>query len=186
MNTNNNKNSIGILILTIAVLILGAFGFLNSKQTQSILDKVNETPKENNVGAVTGPDIYSDYMSVNGSVLYVRRMNLRSATTTVCSLITPPATTTLQSATVELRSGTTTAMAIAIGTATNNGATTTRLAYQQLAASQTYNLVSTSTALTDLLIAPSTFINVVMAGAPGGDFANFAPRGTCNIRLLGF
>lgn len=180
-----NKNNIIVTVLLTIALVLGASAVLKSTKVEVV--KVEVPTEVSTVGSVTGPDIYSDYMSVNGSILYVRRQNLRSATTTVCSILTPPATTTLQSATVELKSGTTTAMALAIGNATNNGATTTRLAYQQLAANQIYNLVSTTTALSDnSLVPPSTYINVVMAGAPGGDFTNFAPRGTCNVRLLGF
>lgn len=183
MNDTPNKKNSFLTIGVLLAIVLSGFAIASSGSDVKPIEVVK--PGEPQVGAVTGPDLYSPYFNVNGSYMFVDRKAMRSATTTVCSMLSPNSTTTLVSATVDIKSGTTTAMLLEMGRASTRFATTTLMARLAMASSAVPTIVATTTSLTDLIIAPNSLVNVNIAGAYGGDYTNFAPIGVCTLVTRG-
>lgn len=139
-------------------------------------------------GSVTGPNIDSSYLSVNGVITEYRSQPMNQATTTVCALRAPTnATSTLKAGIVSFRVSSTTASTVTIGKATTPFATTTLIRTVSIAANgqSTFPIASTSaTALSqaqaDLTFAPGEYIVVGMAGGVG----TFSPTGICEAEFL--
>lgn len=109
---NIKKLSIGIAVLA----ILAVIGFKS------------DVPAVNNViGALTGPDISSTYLSVNGVRHEYRRQALNTATTTPCAIVTPAATSSLIFASLQIDTASSTATVWTAAKATTAFATTTQL-----------------------------------------------------------
>ena len=180
----NNK-----IILTIAVLalILGGIGIFSGGVSVSTMDNAITNFAER-LGAFAGPDIKSEYLIFRGIEHRYYSSGLNQASTIVCMFKTPAATSTLVTSSFKLTTGTTTVISVEIGKSAAQSATTTRLAYVGSLASGallTLNTgVATSTSDTavnadgytkailtdqssDLIFAPSTYINVKMGGTQG-------------------
>lgn len=74
-----NKIYIGIIVVLLGV---AGYGFFRS------------TPVAPS-GSVTGPEVFSDTFTVNGVPHFYAKTSVRSATTTVCAVKTPTATSTV-------------------------------------------------------------------------------------------
>lgn len=106
---------------------------------------------------------------------------MRTATTTVCSIAGPKnATSTLAFASAHFEVASSSALLIEMGKATTPFATTTLLARLSNAAGAKATVIATTsaTALTDGIVAPNSYINVMIAGV-GGATALTVPSGFC-------
>lgn len=117
-----------IVALVVAVVVV----YFQSSPTVVVTDKEG---KEIIVGAFPGPDITTDYLSVNGVKTYYYSSGLKQASTTLCMFKTPSATSTLDYASVAITTGTSSATVIDIAKSSITDATTTLLGYS-------YNLPS--------------------------------------------
>ena len=121
-------------------------------------------------GAVASPDIASPYLSFGGVRTWAAGVTVnQAASSTLCAILSPSATTTLVAATLGINNelGTN---EFQIGRGATWGATTTLLASGSVAASTWLSLVATTstTALTDGVVLPYSYINFKVAtGTPG-------------------
>jgi hypothetical protein len=76
----------------ITVVFVVAIGVGLSSLTQRAPEVVDEPIK---TGAISGPDIDSSYLCVNGVCTYYNRIPMVTATNTVCAIKSPNASTTL-------------------------------------------------------------------------------------------
>jgi hypothetical protein len=140
-------------------------------------------PKQENakLGAVSGPDIYSPYFNVNDVYRWPVRQSFNQATTTICSILSPYATSTLESFTVQFSvASATVATIVDIAKSSNTGATTTKIGstYAINAGAQATIEASTTPGAGDLtIIAPNQYIVVNMKG---GLTNIFSPLGNCS------
>ncbi len=108
------------------------------------------------------------------------RKALTTATTTVCSIKSPAATSTLDRARITLTVSSTTASTVTIAKGATFNASSTLLASAPLAADAQGTLTASSTAtgvnLDNInIIAPNQYINFSMSGGNG----TFSPSGSC-------
>jgi len=168
----NNNLATGVLAGVVA--LLGAYVFTH--QTAPL-----PVQTQTNLGALSGPDILSPYLSIGGVRSWYGSMDLRVGTTSVCAVQAPAATTTLVSATARIDTAAGYATAWEIGNATTAFATTTSLGLLGLAASTNGALIATTsvTALKDGIVPPNTWINVRLATTTTS--ASFQPTGRCSV-----
>ena len=171
----------------------GASANLNGLSgTLSALQGLLANLEEQKLSAVTGPDLNSPWMKLGGTTLWARNTSFASATTTVCSITSPAATSTLLMATAQIKTATTSALVLEIGRSLAPDATTTRLSLLNVAANKhatlTAGTVATSTQAgpseqihtTDsqaLVFPPSSRLNVKIGGLNG---ATHGVVGSCN------
>lgn len=164
-------------IAIVAVVIIG-LGFVlgvtvNGGETDDVdltsLKKeiVSELSKQ--TGAFPSPNILSDYLTYNGrEVRYPAVQNFRKATSTVCSFVSPNATSTLTYAGISSQTGTSTALTLYIAKAANTNSTTTLLGGTGIAANARYTSIASTT--------PTVGID---------DKVVFAPNQNLNFNLKG-
>lgn len=156
----------GVVVALIAVL---AAVTLHSAPTQAPAQPV---------GSVSSPDIQSPYFSFGGVRFdAVHTDVLAQATTTICSTLTPTATTTLSEGSgIRLTVSSTTASTVTVYKAAFQTGNTTFLFADNIAANLQATIVATTTN-NNFVIAPSQWINVIMSGGTG----TFSPTGTCGL-----
>ncbi len=162
------KYIVGLLV--VAVISLGLYTFISP-----VKEVVSNT-----VGAVTGPDSFFPCETHNGVGRCFNRTTLRTATTTVCAIKSPAATSTLVTNSIQLTTSTTTAYATTIAKAATAFATTTVLGNSVTysgGAQSTQVASSTAANFTakDFTFGPSQWLVVGMQGSGG----TFSPVGTC-------
>ena len=169
--------------LGVLAIVFGTLYFATPNQTI-----VNNPP----FGAVSGPDIDSPYVRLNGHYIFSYHSTLKQATTTVCSYKSPPATTTLTFGSVQFNTASSAvATAVEFGYhATSPSATTTRIgSVQNITAGFKATILasSTATALGFAVIPPNSFINIKALALdtviPQTDSVGFVPVGTCDMTL---
>lgn len=130
-------------------------------------------------GAVSGPDSFFPCTSNEGITTCVTRIAMRTATTTVCAIKSPAATSTLVSGTARFTYSSTTAPLVRFAKATTPYATTTALGNATIAAGAQGTLQASSTpvgALGDITVfEPSSYLVVALSGGVG----TFSPTGIC-------
>ena len=160
MNTKN----ITIAIVALIVLVIGGVWL-----TQPATVVVDGQPVETNrFGALSGPDIISQYLSVGGVRREYRQTSMVAATTTLCAMQAPAATSTLVSTSFQITTGTSTAATIDVGTSTTAFATTTNLVTAKSIGSGAQGYAywtSVGGAVNDNIMAPSEYVVVKTAGA---------------------
>lgn len=131
-------------------------------------------------GALSGPDITSPYLSVNGVTTWYTKRALSTATTTVCAIKAPAATSSLQAASVLFRVSSTTASSVVLAKATTAFATTTKIGNTiAIAANAQSSIVSTTTSASGTVFAPNEWLVVGMSGGTG----TFSPVGSCQAEF---
>lgn len=144
------------------------------------------------LGALSGPEIPYEFLSwgaSSGVRLWSTGRGLTQASTTVCAIQSPAATSTLVRGGVSFTVSSTSALAaidIAKGTALN--ASTTLIRTSSLAAGAQGTIIAASTtldslALTNSIFAPNQwFVVKVAGGVTAGDTAGtgFVPTGSCH------
>lgn len=147
------------------------------------------------LGAATSPDISSPYFSYGDVRHWGRKtISLTQATTTVCALQSPAATSTLMSGGINLSVSSTTASVVTIAKAATQYATTTAIATSTPIANALLNLPAATTttialnlplAITDRIFGPSTWFVVGMAdGTAEATAGTFSPTGICQATFL--
>ena len=179
-----NNKFISVALIAILVIAIGAYTF---PKGNTIVERV--------VGAVTGPDSFFDYVANNDLQKFGQTKPLTTATTTVCAIKSPTATSTLSLGGVKLIVSSTTASVVTIAKATTAFATTTRLSRASVAAGAQITLtvfVASTTGVygslgqihtadeTDIIFAPNTFMVVGMEGNIG----TFSPTGSCSAEFV--
>lgn len=130
-------------------------------------------------GSLAGPDIQSPYLRWGGVASYRGSMALAQATTTVCAIQSPAATSTLQNAFIRFDVSSTTASVITIAKATTAFATTTSIGTDYNIAANAQGFINASTtngtAGAPEVFAPNTWLVIGMKGGTG----TFSPTGVC-------
>lgn len=160
------------------IALLVAFGTV-------VVTSAPQKAPEDNLGAISSPDIPSPYLSWGGVRQWAMNRTLNTATTTVCSIRAPlSATTTLLKATIRLDTSSTTASTVTFAKANGGaGSTTPFNAFSVSAGAQAaLSLPATTTAagMANYTFAPGAFFNVTMAGSAG----TFSPTGECHAVFL--
>lgn len=154
----------------------------------SAVAKAPTQPAETKSGSVASPDFTSSYISYGGIRFFGARTNsLTQATTTVCALQSPAATSSLAHFVLRLDVSSSTASTVVVAKATTAFATTTNLETATVAANAQADIVASTTGRTIGLpvFAPNTWIVVGMSGGVG----TFSPSGSCAaewVQLSGY
>lgn len=148
-------------------------------------DTIVYQPGDQPLGALAGPDIPSPYLRWGDVAVFKAAQPMATATTTVCALQSPAATSTLLVASAKFDVSTSTATNITLAKAATAFATTTDLGTQPLGANAQASFVITATSTpggaawdisdTATTFAPSTWFTVGVKGGKG----TVSPEGTC-------
>jgi hypothetical protein len=146
---------------------------------------VNVPRQETRLGSVSSPDIQSPYFSVGGLPIWAQRTNsLTQASTTVCSIQSPAATSSLLFAGIEFDVASTSATYVELARATTPYATTTRIgSTYTIAANAQANIVASTTgsvAGDATIFPPNSYFNVKVSWATAATSAS-VPRGSCGV-----
>lgn len=177
----------------IALLILGIIWAINNRPGPTT---VITTPdgQTHVVGAVASPDIPSPYLTFGGVTRWAGGESLIQATSTVCAIQAPAATSSLVMATVNFSVASTAATTITLAKATTAFATTTDLGTRDLAAGAQVTFTITATTTTGASVgdiddtattfAPNTWFNVGLKGGTQGansaaNLVGLVPTGSC-------
>lgn len=170
------------LKLVIGALFLALFAFVG------VTTLVPKTQLQQAFGAVTSPDMpffYLHWGAGNGVQVFPTGRKLATATTTPCSIQSPSATSTLQSAGLKLDVASTSATTWSLYNSATPYLTTTAIntGYVVSASAQGFIQASTSpAALAATVFAPNTYaVWSETGGITGGDTlgTGFVPSGAC-------
>lgn len=166
----------------VLAIVLGLVGAFRPAQVKTVEKTIT-------AGSVSSPDIISPWFSFGGSRYWAANTALATATTTVCAVQAPAATSTLlaSQSTVNFTVSSTTASTVTVAKATTAFATTTLLRTVSIAANATasFTMASTTSAAStaaqaleqsNLMFAPNEWLVVSMAGNVG----SFSPTGSCS------
>lgn len=165
-----------ISLVVIALVTVFASGVVASFVAQS-----SSTNTKPTLGALAGPDIPSPYISFGDVRQFAARTSvLTAATTTVCALQSPAATSTLIAGGINFSVSSTSASTVTIAKATTAYATTTLINSASVGANAQATILAASTTVsaleqTNRIFAPNTYLVVGMAGGVG----TFSPSGNC-------
>lgn len=160
---NYSKGSASVVALVIALVVIAAGAAFYAGTTSS-------TPAHT-ASSITGPDSSNPYFGVNGVQTYETNVRMRNATTTICAIKSPSATSTLQFASWQIGLGTSTAATIDLATSTNPYSTTTpALVVGTSVASGAQASVSWDPAGTNGTLAPNTYVIAKTAGVGLGGY----------------
>jgi len=151
------------ILTTIGIILAIVLGFAG-------YTKQAETPVVNNVGALSSPDIISPYLRWGGVASYAASQPMQTATTTLCWFENPSTgTSTIESVTFQVNTGTSTAANITIATSTTRYATSTNdtplVANQAVLSGGTATHGFRSSTGRNFLLGPSEYVVVRTAGA---------------------
>jgi len=154
-------------------------------------DSVVPNTGEEEVGATINGIIYSRFLNVNGINEWYSSQTMKTATTTLCSIVNPKgtATTTLVSFSIDIITGTSTASTVVMATSTSQYATTTTgnlITAQTVAASsplQTMYRPAVGINGQGTIIGPSEYLLVKTEGA---GLSGYTYVGTCKAVFRDF
>lgn len=145
------------------------------------------------LGALAGPDIQSPYLSVGGVRHEYRSRSLTTATTTVCSLQSPSATSTLVHAGLRVGTATTSATTWTLAKNSTGGSATTTLintislagaSQGTLVASTTQTAVGALSADPVIVFAPNNYLVWGVAGIPFSAQGTIDFGGVCQAEFI--
>lgn len=170
------KKSLSLLLVLALILVSGfAYSiFSNNEKAQLAL------------GASSGPDqVGSDHYSWNGVVIYPSNFKAVNATTTLCAVKSPSATTTLTKFSINFPTSisTTSAPTVYLARASSPYASTTNLTTYTFAQGASGTVVATSSIQTGgyNVVPPSTWMTV----SASGQAAFYDPQATCQAEFTG-
>lgn len=162
----NSTKSLWVAVV-VAIIAIG-LGVTYPKTTEQIsVDRiVSEVKSKLNLGALVGPDIQSEFLGIDGVYSWYKTTPLTQATSTICAIKSPVATSTLVHGSVHINLNTTASTAV-IGKATTAFATTTKLAQAGVAAGGELNLVASTSPITNgaNVFSPNTYMVVSLEGS---------------------
>lgn len=176
---NKFTNGFAAVAAIIAVLLsIAAF----NRSSKTIVLPANNA----NVGAISSPDLPFTNFSVGGFRRWAVKVPMNTATTSVCTIQTPNATTTLNAAFADFDNSTTSQAHIQLATAATSNATTTVLAQNTIPANIAYQLIATSTQSSRPVLAPLQWIVTKMAMQVGGTetTGTYSPSGYCGAEFI--
>lgn len=170
MNTQKVYKVLAGLVVLIGVVYVG----VSYPKDNTVVQQVAQQ-----FGSSSGPDRFNPCESTNGITSCFNKVSLKQATTTICSIVSPPATSTLVFASLHMN------------VATTGGATTLTFAKAVFGATASTSLITAmnvavgsgaeanAVASSSMVFAPSTMFNVTQAG--GGSFigGTFSETGFC-------
>lgn len=161
-------------VLTALVVSVAAISTIDAPQGPA-----GEPGKDGEVvGAISSPDIASNWIKVGGVEHYAQSMTLTQGASTTCSLQGPSATSTLVAAGVHFDTASSSALKVELGRANTAFATTTLIGttYNIAANARATIVASSSPAHGDaVLFGPNDWFNAKIAQGN----ANSAPVGRC-------
>lgn len=186
----NGKN------LTIALLVgavLAATGFWVARPIKQVVVETTRQQPSQSLGSLAGPDIPFDYLCLGGVCTYTRKMSFIQATTTVCQLQSPAATSTLLMGgrtTVEVAGATTSVIYTLAKNPTQfalggNVSTTTLIGSQinLMATNATSTIVASSTSSQDAnlatVFAPNQWLNISASAGGSAVPTGYSLDGVC-------
>ena len=185
---NDKTKSVGIVlgVITAIVLSLVAIGRPTPEKEKIVERVVEKAP----LGAISSPDLPWSYFSVGGNRIFaLSNSSLTQASTTICAIQSPAATSTLMTdmTGIQITTSSTTASKITIAKATTAFATTTLIGDQfNIGADATANIQASTTALQYVaaahVFAPNTWLVFGMQGGNG----THSPAGTCRAAWSAF
>jgi hypothetical protein len=190
MTKTNKKILAGAAV---SVLVLAAGLFTVAKADSTFLDKVAQYAgtflgkdlsskinlSEQSFGALAGPDIPYPYIRFGNVMFWAQAQNMATATTTICALQGPSATSTLFFASANIKTSSTTASLVTIAKASTAFATTTIIGSQyNLAANDSALITASSTSVLAEGTADFTGDQWLVVGMQGGT-GTMSPTGTC-------
>lgn len=164
-----NKNVLGTLGIVLAI-ILGAIGTFR-----------HISPSQPQIVGGTSPEISSPYLSVGGITEWYARTILTQATTTICAIQSPAATSTLSFASLHIDVASSTTNTITFARAATPYATTTVIQASQptIASAVEGNIVASST----IIFSPNQYLVIGQAGnGAGAANNNFSESGICQAK----
>jgi len=136
------------------------------------------------VGAVSSPDILSPYFSYGDTRLWGARPTLLTASTTVCNIQSPAASTTLEAFSIDIKTSTTSASHLQFGIGTVPAATGTLQFGFLLPANVGTQVAATSSSVLDQIIPGSSWLAVKASPALGAASAGtVSMTGTCSANF---
>ncbi len=173
----NTLKTIVVAAVVAVIAAAGTFAFLPTRT--EVITKLGSS----------GNYVASPVFTFGDVRAYAGRQELRQASTTICAIQSPAATSTLRFANVKVNIGSSTALILDIAQATTQYATTTKIGttYNIAAGAQAFVQASTSPAAgATTVFAPLTWLVVkAQGGVTAGDFATaagsagFVPTGSC-------
>ena len=163
------------VVLVVSAIVSALVGFAST--TKTVQTVIHEQP----VGSVVSSEIPDNNFSVGGLRQWKYGPKMNVATTTLCAIKSPAATSSLISAAFQVYTGTSTAATIDIGTSTNAYSTTTNLAAAfSIGSSATgaNGWTSVGGSVQDNVMAPNTYVVVKTAGAGLGGYTY---GGRCSV-----
>jgi hypothetical protein len=175
---NYSKGNAGLFaVVVVGLALAGAFIFGWSGNSGTPVQPVaveNVDPSTQPAGALVGPEATNPYQCFNGSCTFYNRIPFKTATTTVCAIKSPNATSSLDVGSgLHFQTSSTSATTVTIARATTPYATTTLISSHSIAANARASIVATST---PAIFPPNTYFVVGMAGGVG----TFSPSGACH------
>lgn len=167
------------LIGGVAVLALVIAGVAVSKPAQVVQKTIQ-------AGSVSSPDILSPYFSFGGVRQWAYSMEIRQATSTLCSFLSPASTSTLEHLSAKFDTTASYATSYAWGNDPTAFSTTTIIvAPYGAAANAKLEILASTTAVTAFaqngVVSPNTYINLKLSTSTAGASATFAPVGSCKV-----
>lgn len=147
-----------------AIIVLAGASSIFPVATNPVIQKTK-------VGSLA--EIPSPFFCVNNVCRFVARPSMTAATTTICAIQAPAATSTLIAASWQITTGTSTAATIDMGTSTDRYSTTTNLVAAKSIGSGAQGYATWSSAggsADDAIMAPNTWVVVKTAGAGLGGY----------------
>lgn len=153
-----------IKITLVVILVIATLGLFFPRE-KSTVERVIEK-----VGAIVGPEVNNDFWSFNGFRQDMRVETMNAATSTVCAVRTPPATSTLVAFYANFRKPPTVATTFVLSTSTTRFSTSSPLFKGATLANSTTTIswlaTTTNATAQNMTIVPNTFIVFDMAGSP--------------------
>lgn len=177
--------TIGASVVTIVLAVVLSLYFGGN----TVVEKTVEVRDGKPFGALAGPDIPYSYLNWGGARIEHRGTPFAVATTSVCSLQSPAATSTLLAFMYSITTGTSTAAVVDVGTSTTPFATSTpnalivaQRAIASGAQDSAYYIATTSVAFASVLnlIPPNTYLNM----KTGAGLAGYTWGGSCGAEFL--
>lgn len=161
-----NNLIVGGVILAIVLGGIGMFTPVGKTATQAV----------QKLGALAGPDIPSPYLQWGGVYQYNGVQTMQTATTTLCAIQGPTATSTVSFADFSVTTGTSTAATIDIGFGSTKYATSTNLVSAVSVGSGAKGAGVYTGSTANVVLPPSNYLIVKTAGAGVGGYTY---TGTC-------
>lgn len=165
-------------VLAVAIVLVGFVAFTKSVNTETVVKEVQK------LGSVVSSELSTNFFSFGELRQWAYHPKFNVATTTICAIKSPAATSTLDLSKTGARFdvSSTTASVVTIAKATTPYATTTIIGNQYAIAANAQAAIHASTTATQQVaatevLAPNTWIVFGMQGGTGG---TFSPSGQCS------